>query len=247
MLIGRCVAKSDEGAYDSKVYPVTDCYDLWVPDVGLLDGVYGLKINNMQVKGYCDMTGGGWTIIQRRESAQVNFSRPWEDYKRGFGDLEGNFWFGNEYIANLVNSKATYTLRVELSTEKGQRFYAEYNDFRISPEADNFQLTSLGDFEGSIGDAMRASGSHNQINMYFSTYDKDNDNSPHNCARDRFGGWWYNDCGSSDLNSVYKGQRSPTIDWRPETAPFYPQNDTIVSTIMKLKPNAYMQEEHAQN
>ena len=51
---------------------------------------------------YCDQTaGGGWTVIQRRggpSPGQINFNRTWEEYARGFGDLNGEFWLGNEWI-----------------------------------------------------------------------------------------------------------------------------------------------------
>ena len=45
----------------------------------------GLQIphlfNSLQV--FCDMetSGGGWTLIQRRENGNVNFQRNWTDYK----------------------------------------------------------------------------------------------------------------------------------------------------------------------
>lgn len=47
-----------------------------------------------------------------------------------------------------------------------------------------------------LGDSLT---SHN--GMRFSTYDNDNDK---NCARLFQGGWWYSDCGDSDLNRNYR-------------------------------------------
>lgn len=51
----------------------------------------------------CDLetTGGGWTIIQQRGGdwgGIENFTRSWDEYSLGFGNLSGEFWFGNEYI-----------------------------------------------------------------------------------------------------------------------------------------------------
>lgn len=39
-------------------------------------------LNSLQV--FCDMeaSGGGWTLIQRRENGSVNFQRNWKDYKQ---------------------------------------------------------------------------------------------------------------------------------------------------------------------
>ena len=34
----------------------------------------------------------------------------------------------------------------------------------------------------------------------FSTKDRDNDNSTQNCAEELTGGWWFSDCGQSNLN-----------------------------------------------
>jgi hypothetical protein len=59
----------------------------------------------------------------------MNFTRSWEDYKHGFGDLNGEFWFGNDYISDLSANKSVM-LRVELEAHDGRRAYAEYSTFR---------------------------------------------------------------------------------------------------------------------
>lgn len=51
----------------------------------------------------------GWTVIQRRLDGSVDFYRNWTDYRRGFGDLEGEFWLGNEHIHQLTN-QGEYTV-----------------------------------------------------------------------------------------------------------------------------------------
>ena len=43
-----------------------------------------------------------WTIIQRRINGTVNFYRGWNAYRDGFGDLQSEFWLGNERIHQLT-------------------------------------------------------------------------------------------------------------------------------------------------
>ncbi|KAH8297071.1 hypothetical protein KR044_004462, partial [Drosophila immigrans] len=50
----------------------------------------------------------------------------------------------------------------------------------------------LGEYFGDAGDALKLNR-----NMKFTTFDQDNDNSYNNCARERNGGWWYNQCARS--------------------------------------------------
>jgi len=33
-------------------------------------------------------------VILRRKDGQVEFNRTWEEYKKGFGYFDGEFWFG---------------------------------------------------------------------------------------------------------------------------------------------------------
>ena len=64
----------------------------------------------------CDMEtdGGGWLVIQRRiENGTVDFYRNWADYVQGFGDLEGEFWYGLENI-HCLTTRDDEELRIEL-------------------------------------------------------------------------------------------------------------------------------------
>jgi len=41
-------------------------------------------------------------VFQRRENGHVDFYRTWNDYKKGFGDLNAEFWLGKSPIFNLT-------------------------------------------------------------------------------------------------------------------------------------------------
>ena len=97
---------------------------------------------------FCDQTtaGGGWTVFQKRQDGSVNFYRGWNDYKLGFGNLNGEFWLGLDKIHRLTTS-ARHRLRVDLEDTKGKTAYAEYDHFSVTSERSKYQL-SLGTYSG---------------------------------------------------------------------------------------------------
>ena len=97
---------------------------------------------------FCDQTtaGGGWTVFQKRLDGSVNFYRGWNDYKLGFGNLNGEFWLGLDKINRLTKS-ARNRLRVDLEDTKGKTAYAEYDHFAVTSERSKYQL-SLGTYSG---------------------------------------------------------------------------------------------------
>jgi hypothetical protein len=113
------------------------------------DGVYTIdpdKLGCFRVR--CDMQtdGGGWTVFQRRQDASVGFYRGWQDYKNGFGDLNGNFWLGLDEIHRLSKSGQN-VLRVDLMDWTGDTAYAKYGSFSVASESDGYRL-DLGSFSG---------------------------------------------------------------------------------------------------
>ncbi|KAK2170657.1 hypothetical protein LSH36_1g05011 [Paralvinella palmiformis] len=140
---------------------------------------------------YCDMEkdDGGWTVIMRREDGSVDFNREWEDYKLGFGSLNGEFWAGNQLIHQLTNDGRTYTLRVDLTDYDGDSIYAKYRNFSVGPESDNYTL--------HVSDYDDKSTASNNFQIYhdgcmFSTGSIDNDLSPsQHLAKKGKAPWWY--------------------------------------------------------
>lgn len=163
-------------------------------------GVYTINPDGgkpMQV--LCDMIthGGGWTVFQRRLDGSVDFYRDWSSYKKGFGDLNGEFWLGNDNL-NRLTALGDVTLRVDLEDFEGNITHAEYTTFKVADEADKYRLL-IGGYNGSAGDSMSY-----HSNSTFSTMDQDYDqDSSGSCARIYKGAWWYNDCHRSNLNGLY--------------------------------------------
>ena len=152
---------------------------------------------------FCDTetADGGWTVIQRRVDGSVDFNRPWSDYEKGFGDLNGEFWYGLRNI-NCLTQTGQWELRVDFEFKNKTRSYLHYNEFKVGSATDEYPLTISG-FTGITPTDPFATGGHN--GMRFSTYDNDNDQWSGNCAEKANnakgnGGWWYSACADSAFN-----------------------------------------------
>ena len=95
----------------------------------------------------CDMTsGGGWTVFQRRMDGSVDFYRGLDDYKEGFGDMNGEFWLGLDKI-NRLSKSVENILRVDLEDFENEIRYAQYSTFAVANEVDKYKLT-VGGYTG---------------------------------------------------------------------------------------------------
>ncbi|GFN82641.1 fibrinogen-related protein 3.2 [Plakobranchus ocellatus] len=155
----------------------------------------------------CDMftDGGGWIVIQRRLTGNVDFYRDWATYKKGFGTFDDEFWLGNERIHALTSS-GTWDLRVDLKY-KGKKAFAQYKNFLIESESSQYRLR-IGSYSGNAGDSLTY---HN--GQKFSTFDKDNDVDNGSCAQSQEGAWWYRKCDYVDLNSKWNGGNNKGLEW----------------------------------
>ncbi|BFF89980.1 techylectin-5A [Drosophila madeirensis] len=213
-----------------------DCYEL--EDATRRDGVYKFLVPELNEVGrdfnerFCTFTldGPAWTVIQSRGpyQQQENFNRTWDEYRTGFGSLERDFWFGNEFIHKIVY-RDDHMLRIELEDQEGARDWGEYAVFRLDSESYNYQLVIDG-YQGSMPDALEY---HNK--MDFSTCDRRNDQSPRDsvpCAV-RFGsGWWFDRCQECNLNGIYPGSGGSGIIW----ADWRSGNYTLKTTRMMIRP-----------
>ncbi|KAI4875025.1 hypothetical protein NFI96_013612, partial [Prochilodus magdalenae] len=222
-------------------YPVTKTPGPWrdcqhVLDSGeITSGIYLLRPrhSNRLLQAWCEQgrTHGGWTVIQRRQDGSVNFFRNWEQYKQGFGNLDGEYWLGLEHLYWLT-TQASYKLRVVMEDWQGRQVFAEYDSFRVEPESDWYRLR-LGNYQGTAGDSLSW-----HSNKAFTTLDRDKDGHSGNCAHYQKGGWWYHMCAHSNLNGVwyrgghYRSRYQDGVYW----AEFHGGSYSLKKVTMMIKP-----------
>ncbi|XP_033758189.1 ficolin-1-like [Pecten maximus] len=149
-------------------------------------GVYqGVTTEDKMYSFFCyfDLNGGKWMVIQRRLSRVVDFHRSWNEYKKGFGELDGNFWIGNDFLHLVTNPPRI--LRIEVEFVDGTKGYAQYANFQVANEDQKYKL-ALNGFTGNLSDSV----SHVD-GAYFSTRDVDSDENPHGSCSDDYGGWTF--------------------------------------------------------
>ena len=182
---------------------------------------------------HCDMDteGGGWLVIQRRINGSVDFYRNWTDYVYGFGDLDGEFWYGLEKI-HCLTTRDDVELRIELGNGTTPSTVWTYQLFRVQGAETNYRLT-IGQGTGVGRIANDGMAIHN--GQRFSTPDRDNDAWSGNCATTYGGAWWYWHCAHSNLNGKYGWHGNPAYGPSWHTGGSY-YHYTKVS--MKIRPKS---------
>ncbi|KAK2146038.1 hypothetical protein LSH36_638g01004 [Paralvinella palmiformis] len=203
-------------------------------------GIYKVNIKDTSVcmyrDIYCDMEtdGGGWTVLMVRKDGSVDFNKDWQEYKLGFGSLDGEFWAGNELIHKLTSDGRTYTLRVDLINYANDARYAKYGSFSVGPESDNYTLL-LNVFDTS-------STLHNKFiyhsNCMFSTPSIDNDqNKNDHMSLTYQAPWWF--CEINDI--ILTGSYGRSTDISPATGiKWYGPWDRLTyakHAVMMIRPN----------
>ena len=127
-------------------------------------------------------------MIQRRKDGSVDFNQPWSDYEKGFGNLNGEFWYGLKLI-NCLTQTGQWELRIDFEFQNKTRSYLHYNKFKVGSATDEYPMT-IGGFTG------------------ITPTDNDNDQNSGNCAAQvdnatDNGGWWYKGCWNINLNIQY--------------------------------------------
>ena len=151
---------------------------------------------------YCrmdDHKGPGWTVIQRKnvDDSSESFNRTWKEYVEGFGNLEGNFWYGLKTINCLTQNYQSWEMKMNYKLKNGGWYNPFYTQFSVGSAKEGYPLT----IAGYTRDDTDWFADHPLNGMKFSTPDNDNDRSSGNCAAQRKNGWWYNNCTSININA----------------------------------------------
>lgn len=216
----------------------SDCHELFLRGE-TNSGVYTIQpINSEPFKVFCEMTtGGGWTVIQRRQDGSVEFNQPWEAYEQGFGNLNGEFWLGLEKMHSIAKDGG-YILNIDMADWNGDSATVRL-PIRLGGSDTKYSLyvkedSAFGPLESSLGTDAKTG-------LPFSTHDQDNDRkSDTNCAKHLSGGWWFCSCGHSNLNGRYfqspppkqRHQRKQGIFWKTWRGRYYP----LRSSKMMIAP-----------
>ncbi|KAH8405396.1 hypothetical protein KR222_011033, partial [Zaprionus bogoriensis] len=113
------------------------------------------RIGSLKILAQNCIAGPEWIVIQRRTGNSVNFNQGWFAYVDGFGDLNGDFWYGLANIHEMTKSQP-HELYVHLVFSNNVVRYAHYGNFAISGQYDDYKLKSLGKYSGNAGDGLRA-------------------------------------------------------------------------------------------
>lgn len=221
-----------------------DCHDLFVRGQRA-SGVYTIQPENSQpFNVLCEMTSeGGWTVIQKRYDGSQSFNQLWENYKKGFGSLNGEFWLGLENIHSL-SKQSQYILQVELSDWAGEQQREARYRLHLDGEEKKFALHLEQEFSSGVQEKIMTNG---ESALPFSTADRDNDLAADvNCAELLSGGWWFSSCGESNLNGRYPRRpsalrrqqfRRQGMFWTSTKG----QNNSVKTTLLKIAPTTIKQ------
>ncbi|CAK6980905.1 microfibril-associated glycoprotein 4-like [Scomber scombrus] len=104
-----------------------DCNDIHNHDKSQPSGVYTIYPigATSAVQVYCDMDSdeGGWTVFQRRMDGSVNFYRPWDQYKNGFGSAAVEYWLGDSMKHHNGQKFSTFDKDQDSSSSNCAKLY----------------------------------------------------------------------------------------------------------------------------
>ncbi|XP_013403789.1 ficolin-2 [Lingula anatina] len=218
-----------------------DCAELYL-NGQTTDGIYTISPidGGSSVQVVCDMTtaGGGWTVFQRRYDGSVHFNTTIDDYRNGFGDLNTEFWLGNNNLHRLTN-QADQELYIHMECFNGSVGWALYDFFKVDDQSNWYNLT-LGLY--SNGTADDSLSTHNYAP--FTNTDLSYPAALFPCNLYYGGGWWYptgSGCLTANLNGWYRpspgthDDAGKGINWETFTGYKY----SLKATKMMIRPKDF--------
>ncbi|BFZ22436.1 hypothetical protein BsWGS_25475 [Bradybaena similaris] len=170
-----------------------------------------------------------WTVFQKRFDGSVSFYRGFNEYKNGFGNVNGEFWLGLDNIRRLLlQNKDNNRLKIDLREQStGVTYNKTYPVFTIGP-GDNYILSLSGVYNDSRW------GISTSVGQMFSTYD-------HGLSAladfsNRAAGWWFDvNGGYVNINGIWGSNvTSRSMFWYEFRMSFYYPMDR---TEMKFRRN----------
>ena len=201
------------------------CKDLYDRFNYRKDGLYAVNVGEVS-DGFlrpiqCDMTtrGGGWTVIEQRMDGSVSFEVDWNNFKSGFGNFHGDYYYGNENWHMLTKGPTVkHELYFILETAGGAVSEQSYDDVSIGPESDRYRL-ALGTYQYISGVDLRVDGDKfksKNNGKEFATRDLDTTDSQ--CVDTFTGGFWYgHQCGNVNLHGIWGTDVNKGIKWKGMT------------------------------
>lgn len=219
-----CVMPTCRDILDSGYGPTTGVY--WIDP----DGATGLA--PFQIVCEQDTDGGGWDVIQLRNSSSMSFEQGWVNYWNGFGtvSLSGNYWVGNYRLNKLApeDYNTPREIYIKYRNTSNVEYFQRHPKFAVKDASDIFRMSVSGLFTGNT----IADGMSYHTGYRFSTFDSDYDVSTENCASQYRAGWWYGACHTGNINGVYGLNSDAGFIWLSGTSKILLNR----STLMVRKP-----------
>ncbi|XP_053739151.1 angiopoietin-related protein 4 [Synchiropus splendidus] len=234
------VPSGEAEQHDSPLDLASDCHELFLRGESN-SGVYTIQPGDSEpFQVFCEMTAdGGWTVIQRRQDGSVDFDQLWQQYEKGFGNLNGEFWLGLEKMHSIAKDGG-FILQVKLS-DWASDLASVTLPFQLGGQETKYSLRIQN--TGIFSTLQSSLGADAADGLPFSTRDHDNDRkADSNCAKHLSGGWWFSNCGHANLNGRYfvspppkqRHQRKQGIFWKTWRGRYYP----LKSSQMMIAPAA---------
>ncbi|XP_074650557.1 fibrinogen gamma chain-like [Tubulanus polymorphus] len=158
-------------------------------------------------------SGIGSAFFAVHDRGSIGFDRTWQEYVDGFGQdlttvtFPSSYFMGLERLHQITSNAKSYNLILSLEFSDGSKSTLNYRNFKVGDATVNYKLSytsftqAAGRTSNPTNNEFEIESSKSPKNMAFSTPDRDNDQSPTNCATSAKSGWWFNDCTTTPLFS----------------------------------------------